>query len=122
MRALGPLKPLTGNQGGVTEADSKQMYGEDDIAALMGFSHVQKGSNLQDIWTSFQSTLGKNLDMCRQQIMAHMNRWSHDHQIPIHMSVYLEGTTIKVIMELKFNPGEGVVHMSACTSAKTEQI
>jgi hypothetical protein len=65
LQALGSLKPSTGNQGGVTEADSKQMYGEDDIVALMGFSHVQKGSDLQDIWTYFQSLQGKDLDACR---------------------------------------------------------
>ena len=48
--------------------------------------------------------------------------------------MYLKGTTIKAIMELKLNPGEGVAHLSladkglsimvcwGCTSAKTEQI
>jgi hypothetical protein len=50
------------------------------------------------------------------------------------MSVYLKGTTIKAIMELKFNPGEGVAHLSsvdkglsimvcrAHTSAEMERI
>jgi hypothetical protein len=113
LQALGPFKPLTGNQGGVMEADSKQMYGEEDIAALMGFSHVRKGSNLQDIRMYFQSLRGKNLDVCCQQLMAHMSRWSHDRQIPINASMYLEGTTIMAIMELKFNPGEGVGHLSS---------
>jgi hypothetical protein len=65
LQALGPLKPSTGNQGGVTEADRKQMYSEDDIAALMGFSRIRKESNLQNIWTYFQSSRGKNLDVCR---------------------------------------------------------
>ena len=66
--------------------------------------------------------------------MAPMNRWAHDRHIAIDSSVYLEGTTIKAILELKFNPGEGVAHLSsadkglsimACrnrTSAETEQI
>ena len=63
-----------------------------------------------------------------------MNRWAHGRHILIDSSVYLEGTTIKAIMEFKFNPGEGVAHLSsankglsimACrsqTSAETEQI
>jgi hypothetical protein len=63
-----------------------------------------------------------------------MNRWAHKRHIPIDSSVYLEGTTIKAIMELKFNPGEGVAHLSLAdkglsimvywsrTSAETEQI
>jgi hypothetical protein len=66
--------------------------------------------------------------------MARLTRWARGHHIPIDSSMYLEGTTIKAIMELKFNPGEGVAHLSlsdnalsilACrgrTSVKTEQI
>ncbi len=66
--------------------------------------------------------------------MARMTRWAHDRQIPINTSVFLEGTTIKAIIELKFNPGEGVAHLGladkglslmACrarTSAETERI
>jgi hypothetical protein len=134
LQALGPFKPLTGSQGGVTEADSKQMYGEEDIAALMGFSHIRKESDLQDIWMYFQSLQGENLDVCHRQLMARMNWLSHDHRIPIDRSMYLKGTTIKAIMELKFNPGEGVVHLSssdkglsimvccARTSAEMERI
>jgi hypothetical protein len=58
----------------------------------------------------------------------------HDRWIPISTSVYLEGTTIKAIIELIFNPEEGVAHLSsaykglsimACwahTSAEMERI
>ena len=134
LHALGPFKSPSMAQGGGFESDSKQGYGEEDIAALMGFSHVKKGSELQDIWTYFHTMRSKNIDICRQQLMAQMNRWVHERHIPIDSSVYLEGTTIKAIMELKFNPGEGVAHLSladkglsimACrsqTSTETEQI
>ena len=100
----------------------------------MGFLHIKKGSELQDIWTYFHTMWIKNINVCRQQLMARMNRWAHDRHILIDSSVYLEGTTIKAIMELKFNPGEGAAHLSssdkglsimACwsrTSAETEQI
>ncbi len=66
--------------------------------------------------------------------MAQMARWAHNHHIPINSSVYLEGTTIKAIMDLKFNPGGGFTHLSSAekglsimmcrshTSTKTEQI
>jgi hypothetical protein len=120
--------------GGGVDSDSKQGYGEEDIAALMGFSSVKKGIKLQDTWTYFHTMWSKNIDVCRQQLMARMNRWAHSRHIPIDSSVYLEGTTIKAIMELKFNPWEGVAHLSladkglsimACqsqTSAETEQI
>jgi hypothetical protein len=100
----------------------------------MGFSHVKKGRKLQEIWTYFHTMRSKNIEICRRQLMARMNRWAHNRHIPIDTSVYLEGTTIKAIMELKFNPGEGVAHLSsadkglaimACwsrTSVETEQI
>jgi hypothetical protein len=35
-----------------------------------------------------------------------MIRWAHKSHIPIDSSVYLEGTTIKAIMELKFIQGK----------------
>ncbi len=66
--------------------------------------------------------------------MARMTRWARDRHIPIDSSIYLEGAMVKAIMELKFNPGEGVAHLSsadkgltimACrgrTSAETERI
>ncbi len=131
---LGPLKPLAGNQGSGSESDPKPLYTEEDIAALMRFSHVKRGGDLQDIWTYFQMSKGKNLDVCQRQLMACMSRWAHDRWIPINTSIYLEGTMIKAIIKLKFNPGEGVAHLSsankglsimACwarTSAETEHI
>ncbi len=92
---------LTDTRRGGADNDSKQRYGEEDIAALMGFSHVKKGSKLQDIWTYLHTMRSKNIDVCRRQPIARMNRWAHDRHISIDTSVYLEGTTIKAIMELK---------------------
>jgi hypothetical protein len=105
LHVLGPFKLSSLTQGGGADSDSKQGYGEEDITALMGFSHVKKGSELQDIWTYFHTMRSKNIDLCRRQLMARMNRWAHNRHMPIDSSVYLEGTTIKAIMELKFNPG-----------------
>ena len=134
LNALGPFKSLSMAKGGGFESNSKQGYREEDISALMGFSHVKKGSKLQDIWTYFHTMRSKNINVCRGQLMAQMNRWAHERHVPVDSSVYLESTTIKAIMELKFNPGEGVAHLSladkglsimACrsrTSAETEQI
>ncbi len=45
--------------------------------------------------------------------MARIMWWARERHIPINSSIYLEGTTIKAIMELKFNPGEGVAHLSS---------
>jgi hypothetical protein len=63
-----------------------------------------------------------------------MKQWPYDCWIPINTSIYLEGDTIKAIVDLKFNPGEGVAHILSaskglsimscrgCTSAKTKCI
>ena len=65
LQALGQFKTPSVMQGGGFESESKQGYGEEDIAALMGFSHVKKRSNLQDIWTYFHTMQDKNIDFCR---------------------------------------------------------
>jgi hypothetical protein len=134
LHTFSPFKTPSVAQGGLGDAETKKGNGEEDITALMGFSHVKKGSQLQDIWSYFQFAGVKNIDNCQRQLMVRVNRWAHDRHIPIDTSVYLEGTTIKAIMELKFNPGEGVAHLSsadkgltimACrghTSMETEQI
>ena len=82
LHALGPLKSPSMTQGGRVDSDSKQGYREEDITALMGFSHVKKGSELQVIWTNFHTMQSKNINVCRRQLMARMNRWAHDRHIP----------------------------------------
>jgi hypothetical protein len=93
--------------------DTKQGYSNEDIATLMGFAHVKHGNQLPAIWEDFNSYRGKSIDFVRRQLYARMKQWSHDRCIPIRMSMYLEGTTIKALIELKFNPGEGVAHLSS---------
>jgi hypothetical protein len=95
---------------------------------------VKHGNQLPTIWEYFNSYRGKSIDIVRQQLYARMKQWSHDRRIPIETSMYLEGTTIKALIELKFNPGEGVSHLSSvdkelsimccrgCKSSETERI
>ncbi len=63
-----------------------------------------------------------------------MKQWSKDRSIAIDTSIYLETETVKAFVELKFNPGEGVAHLSSVskdlsimschgrTSTETEHI
>jgi hypothetical protein len=134
LTALGPLKMPLVTQGGTTDTKDKTLYGEEDIAALMGFSNVRAGSQLQDIWVYFNTLRRKSIDVYCWQIFARMKQWLHDRRIPINTSIYLEGKTIKAIVDLKFNPGEGVAHILSApkglsfmscwgrTSAKTNCI
>jgi hypothetical protein len=44
-----------------------------------------------------------------------MKQWSFDRRIAINTSAYLEQETIKTIVELRFNPGEGVAHIASAS-------
>jgi hypothetical protein len=44
-----------------------------------------------------------------------MKQYAYDRRIQIDSSVYLEQETIKAIVELRFNPGEGVAHLSSAS-------
>jgi hypothetical protein len=104
LKSLGPIKPPATVQGGHTNMDMKQGYSDEDIAALMGFSHVKHGNQLPNIWEYFNSYRGKSINIVQRQLYARMKQWSHDRCIPIKTSMYLEGTTIKALIKLKFNP------------------
>jgi hypothetical protein len=86
-----------------------------DIAALMGFAGVENGGDLPEIWTIFNATKGKNIEAYCRHIVAQMKQWSFDRCIAIDTSVYLEQETIKAIVELRFNPGEGVAHIASAS-------
>jgi hypothetical protein len=76
LHALSPFKQQAGLGVGSGDADSKKGYGEEDIAALMGFSRVKRGDQLQDIWAYLQTAGTKNVDICRRQLMARMSSGS----------------------------------------------
>jgi hypothetical protein len=49
LKTLGPMKTPLVTQGGTTDTKGKQLYGEEDIAALMGFANIRACNQLQDI-------------------------------------------------------------------------
>jgi hypothetical protein len=134
VKLLGFLKSPITVQGGHTDMDTKQGYSNEDIATLMGFAHVKHRNQLPTIWEYFNSYRGKSINIVQRQLYAHMKQWSHDRCNPIKTSMYLKGTTIKALIKLKFNPGEGVAKLSSadkglsitccrgCTSSETERI
>jgi hypothetical protein len=44
-----------------------------------------------------------------------MKQYAYDRRIQIDSSVYFEQETIKAIVKLRFNPGEGVAHLSSAS-------
>jgi hypothetical protein len=75
--ALG-LKALGGQlkggqlQGPTQEVDEKTRFTDDDNAAVMVFSHVLRGDQVQPIWITLNNSKQKNIDVFRRQIFAQM--------------------------------------------------
>ena len=115
LKALGGTMAATQAQGSTKESEEKTRYSDDDIAAIMGFSHVYQGDQVQPIWTTLNNGKQKNFDIFRRQILARMTDWSYQRRIPIDMGVFLDVDLVKAIVELKFNPGEGVAHLNSAT-------
>jgi len=113
LRAVGHGNRDPTHMGGGYDTDTGKGYTKDDIAALMGFAGVYSGSNLPDIWEVFNATKGENMDAYCKHIYARMKHYAYDRRIQIDSSVYLEQETIKAIVELRFNPVEGVAHLSS---------
>jgi hypothetical protein len=42
-----------------------------------------------------------------------MMDWSYQRRIPIDTGVFLDVDLVKAVVELKFNPGEGVAHLNS---------
>ena len=85
----------------------------------MGFAGTYRGSDLPDIWALFNATKGKNTDAYRRHLFARMKQWAYDRRIQIDQSIYLEQETVKAIVELRFNPGEGVAHLASASKGLT---
>ncbi len=78
----------------------------------MGFSHVHRGDQVQPIWTMLNNAKQKNLDIFCCQLLSRMMEWGYDRRIPIDTGVFLDVDVVKTIVDLKFNPGEGVAHLN----------
>ena len=81
--------------------------------AIMGFSHVHRGDQVQPIWANLNNAKQKNIDTFRRQLLSRMMEWGYDRRIPIDTGVFLDVDIIKSIVELKFNPGDGVTHLNS---------
>ena len=113
LKALGGPLGSAHAQGTTKEGEEKTRYSDDDIAAVMGFSHVHRGDQIQPIWTTLNNAKQKNFDIFRRQLLARMLDWSYQRRIPIDTGVFLDVDLVKAIVEQKFNPGEGVAHLNS---------
>ena len=113
LKALGAPMATGHLQSPTKDGDEKTRYTDDDIAAIMGFSHVHRGDQVQPIWITMNNAKQKNHDVFRRQLLARMTDWAYDRRITIDTGVFLDVETVKAIVDLKFNPGEGVAHLNS---------
>ena len=79
LKALGgPMAAVQQQQGTTKEGEDKTRYTEDDIAAIMGFSHVQRGDQVQPIWATLNNAKQKNFDIFRRQLLTRMTEWGYN--------------------------------------------
>jgi len=103
-------------------------YTSDDVCTVMTFSGVRDPVDCQEIWTIFGEKK-RNVDICRKYLMTAIQKYAWDHRATIDTAVYLEQETMKAIVDLKFNPGEGTAYVQSaakglsllCCRARTNQ-
>ena len=118
LKALGgPMATVQQQQGTTKEGDDKTRYTDDNITAIMGFSHVQQGDQVQPIWATLNNAKQNNFDIFWCQLLTRMTEWGYNQRIQIDTGVFLDIDVVMAIVDLKFNPGEGVAHLNSAGRA-----
>lgn len=119
-----------GSRAGLTSAgETTKVYSPDSIAAIKGFSGTGDINELQSIWATFQTT--KNLDVQRRHLSYGMEQWARSNGVEIDRGIYFEQKTVEDIVNMRFNPGQGVAQFKSaekglslliCRSRTPEEI
>ena len=91
--------------------DKGKVYSPDAIAALKGFSNTYDIKDIQPIWSIFQTT--KNVDVHRRHLQFNMATWAQNQGVEIDQGIYFEQKSVQDIVNLQFNPGQGVAHFKS---------
>jgi hypothetical protein len=76
----------------------------------MSYSGIEDPEDCQNIWTIFANKK-KNVESCRRYLMKGIQDYGYRLRISVDNGIYLEPDTMKSILDLRFNPGEGVAHL-----------
>ena len=108
----GLLAQGAGTRGLVTQNEDKgKIYSPDAIAALKGFTYTYDIKDLQPIWTTFQTT--KTVDVHRRHLQFGMEKWARDNGVELDRGIYFEQKSVEDIVNLRFNPGQGVAQFKS---------
>ena len=89
-------------------------YSGDDVCTVMAFSGIEDPQDCQVMWTIFAEKK-KNVEACRRYLMKGMTDYAYNCRILIDGGIYIEQDTMKSILELRFNPGEGIAYVQSAT-------
>jgi len=87
-------------------------YSGDDVCMVMAFSGIEDSQDCQVIWTIFAEKK-KNVEACRHYLMKGMTDYAYNRRILIDGGIYIEQDTMKSMLELRFNPGEGIAYVQS---------
>jgi hypothetical protein len=87
-------------------------FSANNVAAVMSYSGIKDPEDCQIIWTIFAKKK-KNVESCRQYLMKGIQDYGYRLRISMDNGIYLEQDTIKSILDLHFNPGDGVAHLQS---------
>jgi hypothetical protein len=101
----------TPTQGeGSTSKTSDLGFSANDVAAVMSYSGIENPEDCQTIRTIFADKK-KNIESCRRYLMKGIQDYGYRLRISVDNGIYLEQDTMKSILDLHFDPGEGVAHL-----------
>ena len=105
---------LTGGQSIGATAKSDQLgkvYTERDLFPLKAWCHVLDSDKLPYSYSVFQET--KDVKAHRDEIMSMMAEWSKVNRIDIDTTVWYDDDTVKALVALNPNPGDGTAILSS---------
>ena len=91
--------------------ETAKIYSPDAIAAIKGFSGTADINQIPTIWATFQTT--KNVDVQRRHLHFGMEQWARSQGVEIDRGVFFEQKSIEDIVNLRFNPGQGVAQFKS---------
>lgn len=106
---------MGGGAGGVDHPNEHEVggrtYSDDKIAMLKGYCGILDTAQIPRIWYIFQTT--KEITSHRHHLRTVMERWAKQTGHEIDKAPFFMETTVKDIVGMHFNPGEGVAHFSS---------
>jgi hypothetical protein len=78
-----------------------------DESLIMGFCNLVRARDLPKIWQYFTALKVKQVKIHQRQLQKLMEDWSHNYHTEID-TIFFEQKTLEDIINLWFNPGEGI--------------